>query len=305
MKFFSKVFGKIKNYVFTDEFDKKYETSNTKLIFVLFCFSGGFCFNNDVRKNFRKSWIIFNVSSFLFVNASCLFYILNPPKTDFYALLLPAPVISGVLVQCGIYLWTYSNRNLFTKLFEFLDDKSSELTKPVPLPDARNKYATFCSVQSKKFDGEMIAALSCSIFLITLMWDVDKILGYDNYFVNIYPVYTPYAKPIGLRIIFRIMQSTTILPEMIATKAFPLMIFQTVVTVYNRFELLGLFLQDTSYSVYLRIDEVYNLETAMDEGRIRSSLSKIQEIQIRKALALDDFVSKMILVIKEHQKLYR
>ncbi|XP_065225221.1 odorant receptor 43a-like isoform X2 [Planococcus citri] len=43
----------------------------------------------------------------------------------------------------------------------------------------------------------------------------------------------------------------------------------------------------------------------MDEGRIPSSLTKIDEMKIKKALALDKFLSNTTLVIKRHQRLYR
>ncbi|XP_065225220.1 odorant receptor 43a-like isoform X1 [Planococcus citri] len=137
------------------------------------------------------------------------------------------------------------------------------------------------------------------------MQNLDNYANFDDYFITLYPMYIPCSKTFAVRAIFRMIQTITLLPEGISCVSLPIMLFIIIANMYDRFELLGLFLRHTSYSVFRSIDETYNLELAMDEGRIPSSLTKIDEMKIKKALALDKFLSNTTLVIKRHQRLYR
>ena len=116
MEIFHIVCEKIKKLIFTDAFDRECRNSTTKFIHLLYCFSGGFCFDRKVRKGFRKFCIAFNVLCFLFVCISCFHYWLRAPIKDYYQLLVPVPVASGIWVKFGLYVWMFYAKDMFLKL---------------------------------------------------------------------------------------------------------------------------------------------------------------------------------------------
>ncbi|XP_065223526.1 uncharacterized protein LOC135847754 [Planococcus citri] len=289
----SKIWEKIKYFIFIDEFDEIYENATTKTIFVLYCCLGGFCFHENVRMKFRKAWIIFNTLSFLFVNVSCLFYLFNKPTNDYYAWLLPAPAMSGVLCRVAIYAWMYQGKDLLSKLIAFFNST----------PEEEVTFALFCTARLKKRQVEIIAGVSCILFFFTMNNNLGHYVSYGNYLIYHYPTYFPFDKTITLSLAIRFVQCVTIIPEILFV-AFPSLIIIITILIYNRFKLLGLFLRQTSYSVFLQMDEACNLEAAMDEKRTLRSLSRIHEVKIKRAFALDELIRKIVIVIERHQELH-
>ncbi|XP_065207380.1 uncharacterized protein Or71a [Planococcus citri] len=288
MKIISKLLKTIKNLIFVDEFDEIYKSATTRTIFVLYCCCGGFCFHNNVRTRFRKVWIIFNILN------SCLFYLFHLPTNDYYAWLLPAPVMLGVLDKIFYYLWVFLSVDFLPKLIDFFDNSPT---------DGEGVSASLLTVHVKKPQAKLISGICCFIFLCTMTTSLGNYFCYENYFVHHYPTYFPFEKTIVLYIAIRSLQTITIIPELIIFLSAPTLIIMITINIYSRFELLGLFLRRASYSVFLQMDEASNMELAMDEKRIPSSLSRIQEVKIRKALALDELTSKIIIAIERHQKL--
>ena len=293
MDSFSALGKKLSTRIFVDEFDDVYKTRTGKILFVLYCMSGGFFFHEHVRDGFRKFWIAYNTFNCLLVNSFCLLFLFNAPRTDYYAFLCPLPAMSGILAKFGICWWTFLTKDLFAKCIDILYDN-----------DWNEKYVPFCTPYSSKSRIQIIVGLWFALFIGYMKCDYDSYIKYDNYVNKYYPIYFPYDENIPLLNAVRFLQIVTFLPEVLIFLSFPTYSYVMVAKTYTKFELLSLYLRETSYSVCRCIDEVYNMEAAIDQKRIPSSLTTIRELKIRKALALDELKRKIVLVIERHQKYY-
>lgn len=294
MSIFS-IFGKnLRNCIFNDDFENVYDNEAAATIFQLYCSSGGFCFHEDVRPEFRKFWIYYNVINFILVNVSCLFYLFNVSTEDYLSWLLPLLVLAGLLGKVCVYYWIHSTKDLFTKLIGAIDENNT----------IKEKYALFCTTYSKKREIKIIKMLCCMLVICTLAYNLESYVKHEKYFINFYPMYFPFSTSFPIRTAIRFIQMATLIPEIILFASFPMLIFTITIDIYNRFEVLSVFLRETSYSVRVKIDEITNLETAMAEERIPNTLAKIREINIRKEMALDEMIRKTIVVIERHQELY-
>ena len=314
MSFVSALREKLKYVIFNEGFDTEYRNATTKTVFILYCLCGGFYYHHNVRKGFRNFWIGFNVFSSLLINVACIHYWFNAPVNDFYDLLIPAPIMGGIHGKFCVYWWTFLKRDEFSKLFVFLnhdnDTLAAEMAKCTRRAGNSNHNMVDATAdKDPKKSGNIritivtIRYIMIGTVIIIALHNYERYVKFDNYAMTHYPMYIP-SDNFTLRFIIRIIQCITIMPTAMIFISFCALIFIITAEINDRFEELRTFLRDASDSLAQCIDEVCQLELAMEEKRIPSSLSKIKELNTKKALALNQFVEKTIVVVKTHQKLY-